>query len=154
MVTWPSAISTTLLSLRTHKTVVPCICALSSLFCIRPLYNWCGLRPRWRQARPRERVEARRGGRAEPFESPGSVVAATRERGQLSSSFSFFFSSLDLWLPTFWKRWSSEDLLKRSAGRFELYLQLAKKTWLERRPLRSWAICIAVRTPSISWKFV
>jgi hypothetical protein len=25
MVTWPSAMSTTLLSLRTHKTVVPCI---------------------------------------------------------------------------------------------------------------------------------
>src|SRR5580698_8865566 len=43
MVTCPSAISTTLLSLRTHKTVVPCICALSSLFRIPPLYNLDGL---------------------------------------------------------------------------------------------------------------
>src|ERR1700721_595002 len=39
MVTCPSAISTTLLSLRTHRTVVPCICALSSLFGIPPLYT-------------------------------------------------------------------------------------------------------------------
>src|ERR1700677_311004 len=69
---------------------------------------------------------------------------------QLSSSFSFFFSSLDLRLPTFWKRSSSEALLKRSGGRFELYLQVLKKTWLERRPLRSCAICMAVRTPSIN----
>src|SRR5580693_3157366 len=49
MVTCPSAISTTLLSLRTHKTVVPCICALSSLFRIPPLYNLDGLgqKQRW-----------------------------------------------------------------------------------------------------------
>src|SRR5580698_4875284 len=51
MVTWPSAISTTLLSLRTHKTVVPCICALSALFCIRPLYNLDGLGQKQRRLR-------------------------------------------------------------------------------------------------------
>src|SRR5262245_38967691 len=42
MVTWPSASSTTLPSLRTHKTVVPCIapllCALFWLIGIPPLY--------------------------------------------------------------------------------------------------------------------
>src|SRR5215510_12705002 len=47
MVTWPSAINTTLLSLRTHKTVVPCICAPCWLLCIQPLYN----RGRWGQKR-------------------------------------------------------------------------------------------------------
>src|SRR6267142_855301 len=39
MVTWPSAMRTTLLSLRTHRTVVPCIRALPGLFRIRPLYR-------------------------------------------------------------------------------------------------------------------
>src|SRR5258707_703829 len=39
MVTCPSAISTTLLSLRTHSTVVPCICALPWPVCIPPLYS-------------------------------------------------------------------------------------------------------------------
>src|SRR6266576_3211962 len=38
MVTWPSAISTTLASLRTHKTVVPCISPLFWLLGIPPLY--------------------------------------------------------------------------------------------------------------------
>src|SRR5437868_5233739 len=38
MVTWPSAMSTALLSLRTNSTVVPCICALLSRFRIPPLY--------------------------------------------------------------------------------------------------------------------
>src|SRR5580700_2835728 len=39
MVTWPSAISTALLSLRTHKTVVPCISALPWLLRIPTLYS-------------------------------------------------------------------------------------------------------------------
>src|SRR5580658_8811976 len=39
MVTCPSAISTALLSLRTHKTVVPCICALPWLVRIQSLYS-------------------------------------------------------------------------------------------------------------------
>src|SRR4029077_8492777 len=39
MVTWPSAMSTTLFSLRTHSTVVPCNCALPWRFGIRPLYR-------------------------------------------------------------------------------------------------------------------
>src|SRR6266404_9901499 len=39
MVTWPSAISTALLSLRTQRTVVPCIRALPCRFCIQPLYR-------------------------------------------------------------------------------------------------------------------
>src|SRR5580704_4722353 len=38
MVTWPSAVSTTLLSLRTHNTVVPCICSLLCVIGIRRLY--------------------------------------------------------------------------------------------------------------------
>src|SRR5882757_3320261 len=38
MVTCPSAINTTLASLRTHNTVVPCISALFWLLGIRPLY--------------------------------------------------------------------------------------------------------------------
>src|ERR1700738_635172 len=48
MVTCPSAISTTLLSLRTHSTVVPCHCALPGPVCIRPLYS----RASPRQAHP------------------------------------------------------------------------------------------------------
>src|SRR5690349_6180416 len=39
MVTWPSAISTVLLSLRTHSTVVPCVWALPWLASIRTLYS-------------------------------------------------------------------------------------------------------------------
>src|SRR5208283_898626 len=39
IVTCPSAISTALLSLRTHRTVVPCICALPWLLRIPPLYS-------------------------------------------------------------------------------------------------------------------
>src|SRR5579863_7445889 len=39
MVTWPSAIITTLLSLRTHRTVVPCIGALPWLLRIPSLYS-------------------------------------------------------------------------------------------------------------------
>ena len=38
MVTWPSAAITTLLSLRTHSTVVPCICSLLCVIGIRRLY--------------------------------------------------------------------------------------------------------------------
>src|ERR1700684_3024635 len=37
-VTWPSAASTTLLSLRTHSTVVPCICCDFRAIRIRQLY--------------------------------------------------------------------------------------------------------------------
>src|SRR5580658_5512427 len=37
-VTWPSAVRTTLLSLRTHSTVVPCICSLLCVIGIRRLY--------------------------------------------------------------------------------------------------------------------
>src|SRR5271167_1454108 len=43
MVTWPSAINTALLSLRTHKTVVPCICALPLLLRIHSLYRAGGI---------------------------------------------------------------------------------------------------------------
>src|ERR1700735_758004 len=39
MVTCPSAVSTTLLSLRTHSTVVPCICSLLWLVDIQRLYS-------------------------------------------------------------------------------------------------------------------
>src|SRR5260370_40244528 len=45
MVTWPSAISTALLSLRTQSTVVPCISALSWRFGIRALYRRRPRRP-------------------------------------------------------------------------------------------------------------
>ena len=38
MVIWPSAVSTTLLSLRTQSTVVPCICPLFCVFAIFRLY--------------------------------------------------------------------------------------------------------------------
>src|SRR5580700_660413 len=39
MVTWPSAMSTALFSLRTHKTVVPCISALPGLLRIPTVYT-------------------------------------------------------------------------------------------------------------------
>ena len=39
MVTWPSAMSTTLLSLRTHSTVVPCICGSPAAFRILQVYR-------------------------------------------------------------------------------------------------------------------
>ena len=38
MVTWPSPASTTLLSLRTHRTVVPCICTPFCVCAIERLY--------------------------------------------------------------------------------------------------------------------
>src|SRR5580693_2119554 len=38
-VTWPSAVRTTLLSLRTHRTVVPCICSVLCVIGIRRLYS-------------------------------------------------------------------------------------------------------------------
>src|ERR1700722_18445394 len=50
MVTWPSAISTALLSLRTHKTVVPCISALPWLSRIPALYSGVPLEARGRSA--------------------------------------------------------------------------------------------------------
>src|ERR1700679_1256870 len=39
MVTWPSAVSTTLLSLRTHSTVVPCIWSFLWVMDIQQLYS-------------------------------------------------------------------------------------------------------------------
>src|SRR5215475_7715008 len=62
MVTCPSAMSTTLLSLRTHNTVVPCNarspCALFRLICICLVYSQAGRRTKIRSnSRVRDFVE-------------------------------------------------------------------------------------------------
>src|SRR5580704_17183183 len=57
MVTCPSAINTALLSLRTHSTVVPCICALPWLLRIRALYSVAMLQARESALRARGRFQ-------------------------------------------------------------------------------------------------
>src|SRR6267142_4722041 len=51
MVTWPSAIKTTLASLRTHKTVVPCIVP-----CISPLFWLLGIPSLYALPSPRAKI--------------------------------------------------------------------------------------------------